>query len=136
MAGRSVNSSVTPADPDWTLRVRWRPGWFGLDQPLHVGRSRRYFFDSTVEPLTFMSDVLVGPYRSVLAEVVEITHPQLGGLTGVDTGPTYRFELADGRHALVAASEVPGRVLYTSDGGEWPVGSWELAVLLVPAPDQ
>ena len=108
-----------------TRRALWVPGWYELDQPLVAGENKRLWFYLTppmdlatnlpeVESFDFVffNQLSAAANCQVrVANVVSITHPQIGPLRQIDTdGLDYIFYPVEGESIVVNAEEEPGRV--------------------------
>jgi hypothetical protein len=126
-----------------SIIAAWCPGWYSLDQPIHVGMENVFYFWRLVpeylrgsETLVFYNtlwrteDVLVA--RGVIER---ITHSQLGSIQSVvSTGFDYVITLDDDSQLLVNAEEEPGRI-FEQISGEWvdspiSIADWRIFVEL------
>ncbi|MBM2618412.1 hypothetical protein JIG36_22895 [Actinoplanes sp. LDG1-06] len=107
-----------------TVRARWSPGWYNLDQSLKVGDRGTFAFLRDLPPPGY--DVMLANsvgtpthhWNYWLATVESVHHSHFGALTEVDTRPfgQYTFTLTDGRWVTIEAEEGPGHVNAASPG--------------------
>lgn len=107
------------------MLVKWKPGWYELDQSIVVG-DRDLFYLS--EDDRYFSHALLtsrGREHEVRAEILRITHPDLGEIRGaIAIGLDYSIYLSDGTELLVEAEETPG-MLYDP---RYTVSDWTFDV--------
>ncbi len=107
--------------------VKWKPGWYELDQSLVVGDTDLFYLSK--DNLYFASGLLSsGSYdHEVKAKILKITHPELGAIRGIITiGLDYSIYLNDGETILVNAEESPGKIY----DPKYIVSEWEFDVHL------
>ncbi|RHW39116.1 hypothetical protein D1B31_14265 [Neobacillus notoginsengisoli] len=91
--------------------LTWEPNWYGLDQPLIVGDIDYFYLDKHEK--TFVNDLISSEDKEVRAEIIKITHRELGDLQGLLTiGLSYKFFLKDGTFIQVDAEENIGQIDY------------------------
>ena len=90
--------------------VKWEPDWYELDQCIVVGdidffylRKDNRYFANGLDPKLYECEVK--------AEILKITHPELGDIRGIITiGLDYSIYLSDGTVITVNAEENPGEI--------------------------
>ena len=100
--------------------VKWEPYWYELDQCIVVGDID--FFYLRKDNLYFANGLNSESYeREVKAEILKITHPELGDIRGIITiGLDYSIYLSDGTVIIVNAEENPGEIYDSHDVvSEW-----------------
>jgi len=91
------------------MRLKWKPGWYELDQSVVVGDCD-YFYLNT-EETQFANDLASNDDIEIVAEIKNITHSQLGKVVGIVTiGLDYTVYLIDGTRIVVNAEENPGDI--------------------------
>ena len=100
--------------------VKWEPDWYELDQCIVVGDIDYFYLRK--DNLYFANGLNPKPYEcEVKAEILKITHPELGEIRGVITiGLDYSIYLSDGTEIIVNAEENPGKI-YNS---QYVVSEW------------
>lgn len=90
--------------------VKWEPDWYELDQCIVVGDID--FFYLRKDNLYFANGLNPKLYEcEVKAEILKITHPELGNIRGIITiGLDYSIYLGDGTVMIVNAEENPGKI--------------------------
>lgn len=105
--------------------IKWEPGWYELDQTIVVGDTDWFYL--TKDNLYFSNGLLSSGSHDceVRAEILKITHPELGDIKGIITiGLDYSIYLSDGKVILVEAEEAPGKI-YDS---RYVVSEWSFDV--------
>ena len=100
--------------------VKWEPYWYELDQCIVVGDID--FFYLRKDNLYFANGLNSESYeREVKAEILKMTHPELGDIRGIITiGLDYCIYLSDGTVIIVNAEENPGETYDSHDVvSEW-----------------
>lgn len=99
----------------------WTPGWYELDQTLVLGERQKYWFfhhppaecQTDGEPVELVFYNQLDSTKNCVvryANILEMTHPQLGPLLRVDTdGLDYIFYPVSGDEIVVNAEEEPGK---------------------------
>lgn len=105
--------------------VKWEPGWYELDQSVVVGDVDWFYLSNDC---LYFADALLSPEKhdcEVRAEILKITHPELGDIRGIITiGLDYSIYLSDGNTLIVNAEESPGQI-YDS---QYIVSEWSFNV--------
>lgn len=112
--------------------IKWQAGWYGLDQSIVVGdvdvfnlfKEKPYFYNELLKE---------NCYEKVKAEVISISHPDLGSVKGIiNGGLDYSIYLDDGSEIVVNAEESPGDI-WTGEiwSSEHAVKEWEFEVQLI-----
>lgn len=143
-----------------TVAAIWRPGWYELDQPVHVGQHAEFVFftkspiDVTADGDTDQSDDATTNRELTEAEslplvffnelptdvstikhsatIVSLTHIELGPVNRIDTcGLDYIFVPADGAEVVVNAEEKPGKPVDPSI----TITDWTVKVTLADVSD-
>lgn len=87
--------------------VKWNPAWYELDQSVVVGDIGLFYFSQ--DRRCFYNDFIGKNERKIKAEILGITHPELGGVRGIIAiGLCYYIYLGDGNEIIVEAEERPG----------------------------
>lgn len=92
------------------MTVKWEPDWYELDQSIVVGDIDLFYL--TKDNLYFANGLSWENYAyEVKAEILKITHPELGKVKGIITiGLDYSIYLRDGTIIRVNAEEAPGKI--------------------------
>jgi len=107
--------------------VKWEPSWYELDQSIVVGDTDLFYLSK--DNLYFASGLLSsGNYDcEVKAQILKITHPELGAIRGIITiGLDYSIYLNNRDVIIVNAEESPGKI-YDS---QYVVSEWGFDVQL------
>lgn len=107
------------------MNVKWVPDWYELDQSIVVGDIALFYL--TKDNLYFENGLSSsGKYENeVKAEILKITHPELGEIRGIITiGLDYSIYLSDGTVIIVNAEENPGEIF----DSQYVVSGWSFDV--------
>lgn len=107
------------------MNVKWEPDWYELDQCIVVGDVDLFYL--TKDNLYFENGLSSsGKYEyEVKAEILKITHPELGEIRGIITiGLDYSIYLSDGTVIIVNAEENPGEIF----NSQYAVSGWSFEV--------
>jgi hypothetical protein len=107
------------------MTVKWEADWYELDQCIVVGDIDLFYL--TKDNLYFENGLSSsGKYEyEVKAEILKITHPQLGEIRGIITiGLDYSIYLSDGTVIIVNAEEHPGEIF----NSQYAVSEWSFDV--------
>ena len=113
--------------------VKWEPDWYELDQSIVVGDIDLFYL--TKDNLYVANGLLSsGNYDcEVKAEILKITHPKLGDITGIITiGLDCSIYLGDGNVIIVNAEETPGKIC----DPQYVVSGWGFDVQINTLPVQ
>jgi len=119
-----------------TKTALWLPGWYELDQPLTLGTTERFWFfqlppselsNASSFDFVFFNELSAAANCQVRsAEVISISHPELGALQHINTdGLDYVFHPVEGPPLTVNAEEDPGAV-----AGDLELADWSITVML------
>lgn len=101
--------------------VEWIPKWYELDQCIVAGDEDFFYLSSEN---CFADDFNRDAYE-VRAEIITITHTELGRIKGIITiGLDYTIYLWDGRILCVNAEENPGKI----ENEEIDIKEWKFKV--------
>lgn len=91
------------------MTVKWKPAWYELDQSIVVGDVD--FFYLSKDMRCFYNGFLGNDKRTIKAEILDISHPELGTVKGIIAiGFCYSIYLSDGNEIIVEAEEYPGYI--------------------------
>lgn len=105
--------------------IKWEPDWYELDQSIVVGDIDLFYL--TKDNLYFENGLSSsGKYENeVKAEILKITHPELGEIRGIITiGLDYSIYLSDETVIIVNAEENPGEIF----NPQYVVSEWSFDV--------
>ena len=106
------------------MNIKWEPYWYELDQSIVIGDIDLFYL--TKDNCYFSYGLSSENYEcEVKAEILKITHPELGDIKGIITiGLDYSIYLSDGNVIIVNAEENPGKI-YDS---QYVVSGWSFDV--------
>ena len=106
------------------MNIKWEPYWYELDQSIVIGDIDLFYL--TKDNCYFSYGLSSENYEcEVKAEILKITHPELGDIKGIITiGLDYSIYLSDGNVIIVNAEENPGKI-YNS---QYVVNGWNFDV--------
>ena len=103
--------------------VKWKPAWYELDQSIVVGDIDLFYLSR--DYLYFWTDLLWDHDCEVKAEILSISHSELGDIKGIITiGLDYSIYLSNGSEIIVNAEESPGDIV----NSECVVREWDFDV--------
>ena len=107
--------------------VKWKPAWYELDQSIVVGDIDLFYLSG--DYLYFWNDLIRDNDCEVKAEILSISHSELGDIKGIITiGLDYSIYLSNGSEIIVNAEESPGDIV----NSECVVREWDFESQMKP----
>ena len=110
------------------MELKWEPYWYDLDQTIILGDKDFFYLNN--KGTGFANGFASTEDKEVLAEVVKISHSDLGEVLGILAyGLSYKFFLEDGSFIQVDSEQEPGLIEH-STSSSLNVSNWVFKIEL------